>query len=230
MIRLGRPFFYGFCRFARYSARMSGYFITGTDTDVGKTLAAAWAMLHLDADYWKPTQSGLLPPTDTDKVKAITEFSHARFHPETYSLTQPLSPHEAAKRDDVKIDMAAFQLPQTNRPLVVEGAGGLMVPLTPDHLVIDLIKQLGLPTILVCRSGLGTINHTLLSLEALRARNITVAGLIISGPKSPHNREAIEEYGTAPIIVEIDHLRKINRETLLAIKPEIDLTNLKAAA
>lgn len=223
-------YIYGFSDFSRYSALMQGYFITGTDTDVGKSVVSAWAMLHLDADYWKPTQSGLVPPTDLDTIKMMTGFSKDRFHPEIYQLTQPLSPHEAAKRDEIEIEMDKFILPKTDKTLIVEGAGGLMVPLNKDNLVIDLIKQLGLPAILVCRSGLGTINHTLLSLEVMRSRNIDVAGVIINGPKSPHNREAIEEYGKAPVIVEIDHLQKINAETLLKIQPEIDLMNLRAAA
>ena len=209
---------------------MQGYFVTGTDTNVGKTIAAAWAMLHLEADYWKPAQSGLEPPTDTQIIQQITELPKERFHIETYRLTQPLSPHEAAKRDGVEIEMEKFQIPQTGRALIVEGAGGLMVPLGKDNLVIDLIGQLGLPSILVCRSGLGTINHTLLSLEAMRAREVSIAGIIISGSKMPHNRQAIEEYGRVPIIAEIDHLEEINKESLLAIKPEIDLINMKAAA
>lgn len=230
MIRRHRLFFYGFSLARRYSAPMQGYFITGTDTDVGKTVVSAWMMLHLDADYWKPTQSGLVPPTDIDVIKMMTEMPKDRFHPETYQLTHPLSPHESAKRDGIEIEMDQFEMPQTTRPLIVEGAGGLMVPLNKDSLVIDLIKQLGLPAILVCRSGLGTINHTLLSLEAMRARGLDIAGIIINGPKSPHNREALEEYGKAPVIVEIDHMEKPNKEKLLAIKPEKDLSSLKAAA
>lgn len=209
---------------------MQRYFITGTDTDVGKTVAAAWCMLHLEADYWKPTQSGLEPPTDMDVVKNITGFDSTRFHPETYQLMQPLSPHEAAKRDGIEIDMNEFQMPQTNNSLIIEGAGGLMVPLNKDNLVIDLIKQLEVPAILVCRSGLGTINHTLLSLEAMRKRNIPLAGVIISGSKAPHNREAIEEYGHVPVIAEIDHIENMSAEALLAIKPEVDLMNVKVAA
>ena len=143
---------------------MRGYFITGTDTNVGKTIVAAWAMLHLDADYCKPTQSGLEPPTDTQQVQTITQFPVSRFHQEAYRLTQPLSPHEAARRDDISINMNEFRLPLTMRPLIIEGAGGLMVPLNDKNFVIDLIVQLNMPVILVCRSGLGTINHTLLSL------------------------------------------------------------------
>ncbi len=203
-----------------------GYFITGTDTDVGKTLAAAWLMLHLDADYWKPVQCGLDPQTDKQSVEGITGMSESRFHTEEYKLSTPLSPHEAAKRENVEILMEDFKLPETSRPLVVEGAGGLAVPLNKDKFIIDLIAQLGLPSILVCRSGLGTINHTLLSLDAMRAWGLEIAGLIMSGEKSPHNRAALEEYGGVPIIAEIDYLETINKEALLAIKPEIDLAEL----
>lgn len=207
-----------------------GYFITGTDTDVGKTVAAAWAMLHLNGAYWKPTQSGLEDGGDRQRVRELTGMGAERFFPCRYELTQPLSPHEAARRDGVQIEMPEFALPASPWPLVVEGAGGLLVPLNDRHLVIDLAAQLGLPLILVCRSGLGTINHTLLSLEAIRARNLPLAGLIINGPKTPHNRQALEEYGQAPIIAEIDWLQPLSREALLAVQPELDLTNLQAAA
>lgn len=206
-----------------YSHAMVNYFITGTDTDVGKSVAAAWCMLHLDANYWKPTQSGLEPTTDTKVIQDITQYPKERFFKETYRLTQPLSPHESAKRDGVTINMDDFQIPETNRSLIIEGAGGLMVPLNKDNYVIDLIKQLGAPAILVARSGLGTINHTVLSLEAMRARNIDIKGVIISGSKMPHNREAIEEYGKVPIIAEIDQLEAVTKDALLAIKPEIKL-------
>lgn len=200
---------------------MAGFFVTGTDTDIGKTLASSWLLLHVNGFYWKPVQSGV--PKDRDTVQAITELPDDRFLPSAYELSQPLSPHEAAKRDGVEIDMAKFMLPQTDRPLIVEGAGGLMVPLNKDKLVIDLIKLLDLPVILVCRSGLGTINHTLLSLEAMNTRGIDVAGIIMCGPKSPHNREALEEYGKTPILVEIDQLDTVSKEMLLEIKPEFEL-------
>ncbi len=199
------------------------FFITGTDTGVGKTVAASWLMLHMQADYWKPVQAGL-EETDIDTVKQITALEDKYFHPCTYELTQPLSPHESAKRDGISIDMACFKLPKTDRPLVIEGAGGLMVPLNDDKFVIDLIKQFNLPAILVCRSGLGTINHTLLSLEAMRVRDIKVAGLIMNGKLSSHNREALEQYGSdVPIVAEIPHLENITAESLLKIKPEIVL-------
>lgn len=210
--------------------KFPAFFVTGTDTDVGKTVAAVWLALHHDGAYWKPVQSGTDGGTDEDTVKTLTGLPADRFYPPTYTLTQPLSPHEAARRDGVAIDMTRFTMPDAGRPLVIEGAGGLMVPLTEKHFVIDLIARLGVPAILVARSGLGTINHTLLSLAALRDKNIPIAGLIINGPKTPHNRQALEEYGGVPILAEIDRLPALTREALRAIKPEFDLLAHRKAA
>lgn len=197
------------------------YFVTGTDTDVGKSVGAAWLMLQLGARYWKPVQSGV--PRDMDGVKGMTGLGEDRFLPSVYELSEPLSPHEAARRDGVRIELEKLRLPEVDGPLVVEGAGGLMVPINEEAYVMDLIEQLGLPSVLVCRSGLGTINHTLLSLEAMRSRGLEVAGLIISGTKNPHNREALEVYGKVPVIAEIGQLDRVDAKSLLAIEPEISL-------
>ena len=200
-------------------------FITGTDTDVGKTVASAWAMVHSPARYWKPVQAGL-DQTDEATVRALSGAADDRFIATTYAMPEPLSPHESARRAGVHIDMDKLKAPQDG-PLIVEGAGGLMVPLNDTYLIIDLIEQLGLPAILVCRTALGTINHSLLSLEALRARNIPVAGVILSGPDVPHNREAIETYGKAPVIAHIPPLDPLTRAALEAVTPEIDLMALQ---
>ena len=153
---------------------MRGLFVTGTGTDVGKTVVAACLVRALDADYWKPIQSGLAAADDAAEIDRLTGLPPARNHPFVYALQAPLSPHEAARREGVVIDLDRFHLPRTERPLVVEGAGGLLVPLNRDCLMIDLIARLGLPVVLVGLSGLGTINHTLLSLEALRRRGLPV--------------------------------------------------------
>ncbi len=205
---------------------MQKYFVTGTDTDVGKTVASAWLMLHLNASYWKPIQSGL-EEKDVDRIKNYTGAPDSSFFPSTYELTQPLSPHESARRDGIEIEMDQFVTPDTNQNLIVEGAGGLMVPINDGQFVIDIISHLKIPVILVARSQLGTINHTLLSIEAMRKRDLEIFGIIMSGEKSPHNRQALEEYGNIPILAEIDHLETINKENLLAIKPEIDLRSLR---
>jgi dethiobiotin synthase len=201
-------------------------FVTGTDTDVGKTVVAAWAMLHLDACYWKPVQAGLADETDEQAVARLTGAADHRFLPSAYRLPDPLSPHEAARRAGIGIEMAKLRPGDHSGPLIIEGAGGLMVPLNEDSLVIDLIKQLETAAILVCRSTLGTINHTLLSLEALRARRIPIAGVVMNGPKTPHNRSAIETYGQVRVLAEIPPLDPLTREALLSIQPEIDLASL----
>ncbi len=200
-------------------------FITGTDTDVGKTVACAWAMLHTSARYWKPVQAGL-DQTDEATMRTLAGISDDRVIPTTYALPEPLSPHEAARRAGVTIEMSNFTLPDDDGSLIVEGAGGLMVPLNDSAYIIDLIEQLGLSAILVCRTTLGTINHSLLSLEALRARSIPVAGIILSGPDVPHNRAAIESYGEVPVIVHITPLEPLTKAALEAVKPEVDLMAL----
>lgn len=200
-------------------------FVTGTDTDVGKTIVSAWLMLHTQARYWKPVQAGL-DETDEATIRQLTNAGDERIVESVYSLPEPLSPHEAARRAGITIDMDKLTLPKGKDPLIVEGAGGLMVPLNDNSLVIDMIVQLGLPAVLVCRTTLGTINHSLLSLEALRARGIAVAGIVLSGPDVPHNRAAIESYGNVRILGHIPPLPQVTREALMSIAPEVDLLSL----
>lgn len=156
--------------------------IAGIGTEIGKTVASAVLVEALQADYWKPVQSGALTDSDTDTVRRLISNLVSRFHPEAYRLTQPLSPHAAAERDGVTIEPETITLPQTENALVVELAGGLMVPLNNNYLNIDLVQQLGLPVVLVSRNYLGSINHTLLSVEACRSRNIPLLGILFNGP------------------------------------------------
>ena len=201
---------------------MSGYFITGTDTGVGKTVAAAWLMLALDADYWKPVQAGLAGETDSEAVRRMTGFGDERFHEPPYRLRAPLSPHEAAKREGIAIDLKTIRMPATPRPLIVEGAGGVLVPLNARANMADLMAELGLPVILVARSALGTINHTLLSLEALRRRRIPVA-VIMNGPRDVSNCDAISAFGNVPVIGELPVLDTIDKGALAAVAPMLPL-------
>ena len=205
---------------------MHGFFVTGTDTDVGKTLVSAWLLTQLDASYWKPVQAGTEPTTDSATVQRLAELPAGRVLPEAYLLPEPLAPHEAARRAGIAIDMAKLAAPPHEGIIVVEGAGGLMVPLTDDAYVIDLAAELDLPILLVSRSTLGTINHTLLSIEAIRRRGLPLAGVVITGPETPHNRAAIERYGQIEIIAEIPWLETIDRSVLKAIEPEFDLMKL----
>ncbi|RWF14555.1 MAG: ATP-dependent dethiobiotin synthetase BioD, partial [Mesorhizobium sp.] len=144
--------------------------VTGTDTGIGKTVFAAGLAGLLDGVYWKPVQAGIDEGTDSETVSRLAGLSAERVLPEAWRLTEPLSPHRAAELDGVEIDTRALVLPATDRPLVVEGAGGLMVPVNRRALYIDIFARWRAPVVLCARTGLGTINHTLLSIEALRAR------------------------------------------------------------
>lgn len=208
---------------------MQGFFVTGTDTDVGKTLVSAWLMTHLDAAYWKPVQAGVEPETDSMTVRRLAEVPAERILPEAYVLPEAMAPHEAARRAGLIIDMTKLSPPATDRLLLAEGAGGLLVPLNETAYVIDLAEQLELPILLVARSTLGTINHTLLSIEALRRRGLPLAGVVMNGPETPHNRAAIERYGGVNVIAEIPWLPSVTRATLRAIEPELDLEKLARA-
>ncbi|MCJ7526712.1 MAG: dethiobiotin synthase [Methyloceanibacter sp.] len=205
---------------------MQGFFVTGTDTDVGKTVVSAWLVARLGACYWKPVQAGNHPETDSEIVRRLTEVSADRILPEAYVLPEPIAPHEAARRAGIAIDLAKLVPPACDRPLVVEGAGGLMVPLNESAFVIDLARELELPVVLVTRSTLGTINHTLLSLEAIGRRGLPLAGVVVNGPETPHNRAAIERYGQVEIIAEIPWLDQVTPSALRAIEPELDLAKL----
>ncbi|MGV1014895.1 MAG: dethiobiotin synthase [Methyloceanibacter sp.] len=209
---------------------MSGFFVTGTDTDVGKTLVAAWLLTHLDACYWKPVQAGAEPETDSVTVRRLAEVEADRILPEAYLLPEPIAPHEAARRAGIVIEPDKLAVPPCEKMLIVEGAGGLMVPLTEDACVIDLAEDLELPVILVARSTLGTINHTLLSLEAIRRRGLPLAGVVINGPETPHNRAAIQRYGQVEVIAEIPWLDQVTRSVLRDIEPELDLVKLAKMA
>lgn len=205
---------------------MQGFFVTGTDTDVGKTVVSAWLVARLNAYYWKPVQAGNHPETDSAIVRRLTGAPADRILPEAYLLPEPIAPHEAARRAGIVIDMERLVPPPCDGPLVVEGAGGLMVPLTDKTYVIDLATELHLPIILVARSTLGTINHTLLSLEAIRRRGLPLAGVVVNGPETPHNRAAIERYGQVEVVAEIPWLDQLTPATLMAIEPELDLAKL----
>ena len=168
--------------------------VAGIGTEIGKTVASAVLVEALEADYWKPIQSGELTNSDTDVVRQLVSNTTSTFHPEAYLLTQPMSPHAAAELDGVTIELAKISVPQTNNALVIELAGGLMVPLNNHDLNIDLVQQLGLPVMLVSRNYLGSINHTLLSVEACRSRDIPLLGILFNGPTVPATETFILNY------------------------------------
>lgn len=197
-------------------------FVTGTGTDVGKTLVSAWLCLKLGAAYWKPVQAGTWPQTDTEWVKHVTGLPPEDFFPEKYRLQLPASPHLAAAAEGLVIDPSQIRIPSCARPLVAEGAGGLMVPLTDDVLLIDWLAQQGLPTILVVHTVLGCINHALLSMEALQHRGIPLAGIVFNeggraDPIAIGSEAVILKKANAPLMGRIPQMDIISRESLLAI-------------
>lgn len=197
---------------------MTKFIITGTDTDIGKTVFSAALMLALESEnqnphYWKTIQSGIAEQVDTKRVQNLTHLDKNRFLPETYILSQPLSPHRAAELDNAEIDIEAIsqksQIPSCAGTLLIEGAGGLMVPLTRKNLQINLYKTWDIPLILCTRTGLGTINHTLLSIEAIQARNIKLHGIAFIGEENKDNIHTIKEFSGAKILGRLpilDHL------------------------
>lgn len=190
-----------------------GVFVTGTDTGVGKTLVSACLVRAWAAEYWKPFQTGIAEDiADSVTVAALAGLELARLHPPAAVLAAPLSPFDAAERENIVLDTAALRLPAARgeRTLVVEGAGGVMVPVAPACMMIDLIARFALPVVLVARSQLGTINHTLLTLQALRRRGIAIAGVVLNGPPSPEARRAITLFGGARVLAEFPHLDRID--------------------
>ena len=191
-----------------------GLIICGTDTDVGKTVVSSLLVQGLNAIYWKPIQSGIEDGSDTDRVRKLLNLSQERWIPEVYKFQSAVSPHWAAEIDNELINPNLLKLPKIRKPLIIETAGGLMVPLNRNFLQIDQLKSWGLEVLLVARSGLGTLNHTLLSIEALRGRDIKVIGLILNGPLHKDNPKTLEEFGDIPIIAELPILKELNSKVL----------------
>jgi dethiobiotin synthetase len=170
---------------------MKKLFVTGIGTDVGKTLASAILVEAMEADYWKPVQAGNLDQSDSDTVRNLISNSKTVVQPETYRLHLPASPHAAAADERVVIDPSRFVFPETQNNLVIEGGGGVMVPLNQTYLFIDLLESWHIATVIVSRNYLGSINHTLLTVEALQKRNIPILGIIFNGDPKPTSEELI---------------------------------------
>ena len=191
--------------------------VCGTDTDVGKTVVSAWLVQGLEAMYWKPVQSGLEGGGDRQRVIDLLQLPEHRWIPETYAFQAAVSPHWAAELENRVLEPRRLQLPPSGTsPLVVETAGGLHVPLTRTWRQIDQLQRWNLPVVLVCRSGLGTLNHTLLSLEALASRGIPVLGLILNGPLHADNPRTLEDLGGVPVLAELPPLDPLSAATLSA--------------
>lgn len=195
---------------------MKNYFITGTDTNVGKTLVSAILTYALQAYYWKPIQSGTDEQLDRDTIQQLTGLSDAHFIPSSYLLRASLSPDQAAQLENRTIDLNNCIMPIRSRTILVEGAGGVFVPLNSDACMLDLMQMLNLPIIIVSRGTLGTINHTLLTIEVLRQRGLSIRGVIFSGELNFENQKAIEKWGKVPTLLHIPFFDTITSSHLKA--------------
>lgn len=192
-----------------------GYFITGTDTGVGKTLVAAILTFVLKGCYWKPIQSGVqddLP--DLEQVKKLTALPPDHFFPSRYLLQAALSPDQAAALEQVTLDLDQCVPPQTDKTLVVEGAGGIHVPINERENMLDLMQKLALPVVIVARGTLGTINHTLLTIEGLRQRGLPIQGVVFNGKLNPANQKAIEKWGQVRTMFQVPFFDTIDATRL----------------
>lgn len=195
--------------------------VAGIDTEVGKTIVSAALVNKLQADYWKPVQAGDLLESDSVKISKYTEGT--TIHPETYRLNSPMSPHAAAAIDGISIELNKLTVPQTNNHLIIELAGGLMVPLNSSQCSLDWLKIIRLPVVLVSRYYLGQINHTLLSIEALKSNNIPLLGIIFNGSENKTSKEAILEIGQTVEIGTLPHIESLTVNSIKNAANEIRL-------
>jgi len=197
---------------------MKNIFVTGIGTDVGKTVVSAILTEALEADYWKPVQAGDLDNSDSIKIQKLISNKKTKIHLEGIKLTQPMSPHAAAEIDDVLINLNDFVVPKTDNNLVIEGAGGLMVPLNNKDLIIDLIQFFNADVVLVSQNYLGSINHTILSLEVLKSKGIKVLGLIFNGEENIETEKYILNYSGLKCLGRVGQHQIIDKEVVLDYK------------
>lgn len=198
-------------------------FVTGIGTGIGKTVTSAVLTEKLKADYWKPVQSGDLDSSDTLKVKSLVSNPVTIFHPETYGLTQPYSPHKSARIDGIEIDEEKFSIPKTDNRLIIEGAGGLMVPLNDHFLIIDLVKQLDAEVVLVSQNYLGSINHSLLSVLALKQYGIDIKGIIFNGNLEPDSESYILQYTGVRLLGHLPEIKVLDKQAIIEAGKYISL-------
>lgn len=199
------------------------YFITGIGTGIGKTITSAVITEKLKADYWKPIQSGDLDQSDSLSIQNLISNPKTKIHPELYRLNQPLSPHLSAKLDGIEINLNKFELPQTKNNLIVEGAGGLMVPLNNQTLILDLIKHLNIPVIVVSQNYLGSINHTLLTINTLKQHQINIKGIIFNGDANSESEDYILKYTSVEYLGSIPTFKQLNKENIAKAGKNLNL-------
>jgi dethiobiotin synthetase len=199
--------------------KKKAYFVTGIDTDSGKSVASAILVKALGADYWKPIQAGF--PTDTEFVKELVADDSIKFHKESYLLEHPMSPHAAADLEGIQVKLNKITIPQTDNTLIVEGAGGILVPLNQEDYVIDIADKFDLEVILVSRLYLGNINHTLLSVSELKRRGLKLKGIIFNGKVNEASQEIILKKAGVPCLFHILEEEKINPEIIVKYAKEV---------
>ena len=199
---------------------MKQFIVAGIGTEIGKTVVSAILTAGLKADYWKPVQAGDLATGDAYWIR--NWVPSATVHPSTYALTQPMSPHSAAEIDGIILTLDAFQIP-TDQALIVELAGGIMVPLNDQQTNLDLIKHLNLPVILVSKNYLGSINHTILSYEILKQHGIQIAGIVFNGPENPSGEKFILNHTGLPLILRVNQESEINEAVIASYADKINV-------
>lgn len=201
------------------------YFITGIDTGIGKTLVSAVLVQYLNADYWKPVQSGSIEGTDSNFVKQYLKKGR-KVYKESYCFKAPISPNFAAEEEHVAINSNFIDLPETENNLIVEGAGGIMVPINDNELILDLIKKLNLEVIIVSKHYLGSINHTLLTAYALAKMNIPVAGIIFNGEENERSEKIILSMTNLEKITHIPQLNNVSRKSVQSLLKKIKINHI----
>ncbi len=201
----------------------NNYFVTGIGTGIGKTIVSAILTEKLKADYWKPIQSGDLAQSDSLTIESLISNHKTKIHPETYRLNNPLSPHLSAKLDGIEIALNQFKLPETENNLIVEGAGGLMVPLNNKELILDLIKYLNLEVILISQNYLGSINHTLLTINTLKQHHIIIKGIIFNGEANSESESYILNYTQINHLGYVPALRTLDKESIIEASKNINI-------
>jgi len=198
-------------------------FVTGIGTEVGKTIACSILVEALKADYWKPIQAGELDNSDTIKVQNLISNSTSKFHKEAYQLNAPMSPHAAAEKDNIEILLSNINVPKTNNHLIIEGAGGLLVPLNNSDCIIDIIPNLNAEVVIVSRHYLGSINHTLLTIQGLKAKNIPIKGIVFNGNENKDTENIILKMSKLKMLFRINEEVEFDKEIIKKYSQEIKL-------
>jgi dethiobiotin synthetase len=197
--------------------------IAGIHTGIGKTIASAVIAEAIGADYWKPVQAGTAE-RDVLQVKALISNGGKRVHDEALLLSSPMSPHAAAQIDGVQIDYTKFVWPKTDKTLLIETAGGLLSPMSASTTMADFLTHYRLPTILIAQNYLGSINHTLLTIEVMKARGIKLIGVVFNGVENHNSETFIEQYTKLPIMARIPHFNKLDNSTIIACADKIKVS------